>query len=321
MLSKILCLLWLAAALAVTANPDAANTPQNTPVTTNVLANDTSSGAPLDPASVTITTPSRNGTATVNPDGTVTFTPAPGFSGRTTYTYRVCDTSAPTPVCTTAVVTINVTGPLAVGRGIRVSIKNVYEAELNFGPLGKGSRNGTDRAEGVLQRQGSNYVGVFTASVDSTQTMAGLVGGCGPSNYKDSQKLRVTGYPEDGFNPHVQTVDPATMTGQSSNEYLRLEFVPASRTSQQPANPDPGQDTVVSCHTLIENEDTVQSGMMFLPLNDSRWTTNGVGYIIALPSSGTIKYTDLTVSKPGGEQIGPFKARKSEWTIEVERLR
>ncbi|WP_076585751.1 DUF7507 domain-containing protein [Solilutibacter tolerans] len=93
---------------APVANNDSAVTPQNAPVTTNVLANDSSTGAPLDPTSVTVTTASPNGTTTVNADGTITFTPTPGFSGTTTYTYQVCDTSTPTPVCDTAVVTVTV---------------------------------------------------------------------------------------------------------------------------------------------------------------------------------------------------------------------
>lgn len=213
-------------------------------------------------------------------------------------------------------------GPAFTPGEIRISIKNVYEAEINFGPLGKGWRKGTDMAEGVLKSQGREYVGVVTASVESDQVITGMMSNCGSgTHYEDLQELRVIGHPEVDFNENVQTVDPATMTGQASNEYLRLEFVPAGRTSQQPANPDPGQDTIIACHTLIENEETARSGMMFLPLNDSRWTTPGVGYIIALPASGTINYTDMTVPAAGGEQIGPFKAKKSEWTIRVERLR
>jgi len=323
MLSKILYLFWLAATSTVTANPDAARTPQNTPVTTGVLANDTSSGAQLDPASVTIATPSANGTATVNPDGTVTFTPAAGFSGTTTYRYRVCDTSTPTPVCATAVVTINVTaasaGRAAAPGAIRISIKNEYDVKLNFGVLGKGARDGTDRAEGVLKRQGSEYVGIVDAVVVSNQTMAGLVGGCGPARYEDSQKLKVIGHPANGFNQLVQTVDPATMTGQASNEYLSLEFTPETMTSQQPGPrlpEDMHPDLLVSCHTLI---DTL-SGIAFLPLNDSRWTMEGGGYIIRLPSSGVLDYTDSAVPAGTGMTVGPFETKKSIWTIQVERL-
>jgi uncharacterized repeat protein (TIGR01451 family) len=94
----------------VTANPDTATTPQNTPVTTDVLGNDTvlPNGAPLDPASVMITTPPANGTVTCDATGTCTYTPNPGYSGPDTYTYQVCDTSTPTPACATASVTVTV---------------------------------------------------------------------------------------------------------------------------------------------------------------------------------------------------------------------
>jgi hypothetical protein len=319
MLSEVFSLFALATATTIAANPDTGRTIQNTPVTTRVLANDTSTGAALDPGSVTIVAPSPNGTATVNANGTITFTPAPGFTGETTYRYRVCDTSTPTPVCAIAVVTITVTAPSAGGGGIRISIKNEYVAKLNFGPLGKGSRDGTDTAAGVLQRHGNKYVGVVDAAVDSNQTLSGLMGSCGPARYRDSQKLRVTGHPADGFNQYSQTVDPATVTGQASNQYLALEFAPETMTSQQTSPRLPEQmlpDLVVSCHTLI---DTL-SGIAFLPLNDSRWTMEGGGYIIRLPSSGTIHYTDRTVPATGGAKIGPFDAEKSVWTIEVERL-
>ncbi|WP_158277224.1 Ig-like domain-containing protein [Serinibacter arcticus] len=95
----------------VTANPDTALTTPVTPVTTTVLDNDTVSptGAPLDPASVAVTTPPAGGTTVVNPDGSITYTPNPGFAGTDTYTYTVCDTSNPTPVCDTTVVTVTVT--------------------------------------------------------------------------------------------------------------------------------------------------------------------------------------------------------------------
>ncbi len=95
---------------AVQANDDTVTTTQNTPVTSNVLGNDTSGGAPLNPASVSIVAQSPNGTAVANPDGTITFTPAPGFSGTATYTYQVCDTSTPTPVCDRAVVSVTIPG-------------------------------------------------------------------------------------------------------------------------------------------------------------------------------------------------------------------
>jgi hypothetical protein len=132
--------------------------------------------------------------------------------------------------------------------------------------------------------------------------------------------LRVTGHLVGGFSQE-QTVafNQATGTGRPSNasdEYLRLEFAPETKTTLQPQNPDPGKDQVVSCHTLIETP----SGISFLPLNDSRWTLEGGGYIIVLPSSGVLDYTDTTVPVGTGASVGPLQAKKSLWTIQVERL-
>jgi hypothetical protein len=210
--------------------------------------------------------------------------------------------------------------------GVRISIENEYKAHLNFGVLGKGSRIGNDTIKGVLERQGDKYVGVVDAHVHSTQTLSGLAGGCPnatmPQNtYDDSQQLRVTGHLVDGFNAMFQS---PTITPSSANtEFLLLEFVPESRTTTQPSNRDPFQDTVVNCHTLIETEATANpatgiSSILFLPLNDTRWTMKGGGYIIALPSSGDLVYTDNQVPAPTA--TGPFEVEKSVWKIRVERL-
>lgn len=212
----------------------------------------------------------------------------------------------------------------AAGPGaIRISITNEYEADLDFGFLGKGSRTGKDRAEGVLTPQGSDYVGSVDAVVESTQQLSGLTGNCGPARYEDSQKLKVTSRPADGFNNYVQSV--SFTSGRPGGEYLVLEFVPETATTQQPQNRNPGEDTVVNCHTLIETEVTITdmttgwSDILFLPLNDSRWTMKDGGYIIALPASGVLEYTDTTIAA-GATVAGPFKPRKSVWTIRVERL-
>ncbi|WP_226470547.1 Ig-like domain-containing protein, partial [Luteimonas panaciterrae] len=96
----------------VTAVDDTAETPANQPVTIPVLDNDTVTGSPLNPGSVTITVPPSNGTVTVNDDGTIVYTPNPNFIGTDTFTYQVCDTSTPTPVCDTATVTVNDDGTI-----------------------------------------------------------------------------------------------------------------------------------------------------------------------------------------------------------------
>ncbi len=95
----------------VVASDDQAGTVPGKPVATPVLDNDSSPGAPLDPASVEIVEGPANGSVACDAAGLCTYTPNPGFSGTDTYTYRVCDTSTPTPVCDTAVVTVKVAAP------------------------------------------------------------------------------------------------------------------------------------------------------------------------------------------------------------------
>jgi Ca2+-binding RTX toxin-like protein len=98
--------------VAVTVNPvndapdavdDADTTPFNTPITLDVLGNDTDVDG--DTLSVTSVTPGSNGTTTVNGDGTVTYTPNAGFSGTDTFDYTISDGNGGTD---TATVTVSV---------------------------------------------------------------------------------------------------------------------------------------------------------------------------------------------------------------------
>ena len=54
-----------------------------------------------------------DGTVTMNPDGSYTFTPADGFSGETEFTYSVCDDGTPA-LCDTATVYLEVLDPISV---------------------------------------------------------------------------------------------------------------------------------------------------------------------------------------------------------------
>ncbi|GAB2552917.1 Ig-like domain-containing protein [Spirosoma aerophilum] len=93
------------------ANNDATQTTAGTPVTVAVLANDT------DPDSATtlngqLNTPTlvsqpSAGTAVVNANGTVTYTPPANFTGVVSFPYQVCDKATPA-LCTTALVSVNV---------------------------------------------------------------------------------------------------------------------------------------------------------------------------------------------------------------------
>ncbi|WP_303901395.1 Ig-like domain-containing protein [Thiohalomonas denitrificans] len=81
-----------AANIAPMASDDQATTPFREPVTINVLSNDSDPDGDLEPASVTVVTQPLHGSAIANADGTITYTPSPGFRGSDAFGYTVADT-------------------------------------------------------------------------------------------------------------------------------------------------------------------------------------------------------------------------------------
>ena len=93
------------AALADTpaASDDTASTAEDSALTIAVLANDTGLGD--TPITVSLTTSPSTGTASVNADNTITYTPVTNYNGTDTFTYQVEDADHQT---STAQVTVNV---------------------------------------------------------------------------------------------------------------------------------------------------------------------------------------------------------------------
>lgn len=85
-----------------TAVDDSAVTEVGAPVTIPIVGNDTLPTGSIGPV---LGTPPANGTVVVNPDGTVTYTPNPGFTGTDTFTYVI---TGPNGDQRTATVTVNV---------------------------------------------------------------------------------------------------------------------------------------------------------------------------------------------------------------------
>lgn len=70
---------------------DTAKTGEGKSVTVDVLANDTPNAQlPIDTSSVAVTSAPSHGTAVVNDDHTITYTPASGFHGTDSFQYHVC---------------------------------------------------------------------------------------------------------------------------------------------------------------------------------------------------------------------------------------
>ena len=98
--------------VAPIAADDRVETSRNTPVTIDVLANDTPNGA-----TPTVVTAPLNGTAVVNTDGTIEYTPNTGFKGVDTLVYELCNAGG----CATATVSIEVTHKLIAYNGVSVN--------------------------------------------------------------------------------------------------------------------------------------------------------------------------------------------------------
>ena len=78
---------------ALVANDDEATTNVDTPVTVDVLANDTLGGAPVELSDLigppVITVEPEEGEVVVEGDGSITYSPPEGFSGEVTFEYEI----------------------------------------------------------------------------------------------------------------------------------------------------------------------------------------------------------------------------------------
>ena len=83
------------------AEDDEATTSAETPVTVDVLANDTFNDEPVTLDQLegppTIDQQPANGTVSVAPDGKITYTPNPGFAGTDEFVYRIATPEPPEP--------------------------------------------------------------------------------------------------------------------------------------------------------------------------------------------------------------------------------
>jgi uncharacterized repeat protein (TIGR01451 family) len=99
----------------VNADNNSATTPYNTPVIIDILSNDEDAEGDnfsITPGSVGQVIPPTHGDVTVNPDGTVTYTPDPDYVGTDVFSYEICDdVAAPLTACDVAVVTVEILPP------------------------------------------------------------------------------------------------------------------------------------------------------------------------------------------------------------------
>lgn len=91
------------------AAPYALETQAGEAMTVNVLTKDFAGSGDLDPASFKIVTQPSDGSASLNADGTLSYTPANGFTGTDSLVYQVCNTEAvDPPACDDGTVSVTV---------------------------------------------------------------------------------------------------------------------------------------------------------------------------------------------------------------------
>ena len=162
---------------APVATADSAGTTTDTAVVIAVLDND--SDPESDPLTVSSVTQGANGGVAINPDGTVTYTPDPGYSGGDSFTYSVSDGQGGT---STATVTVSVgDGVTLKGTGGSDILTGTAGADVLDGIGGNDTLYGMAGNDSLLGRAGTDTL-IGGAGADS------LSGGAGDdtASYADS---------------------------------------------------------------------------------------------------------------------------------------
>ncbi|AIF84113.1 Mg-chelatase subunit ChlD [Candidatus Nitrososphaera evergladensis SR1] len=154
---------------------DSANTLEDTPVTIGVLANDSDPNG--DALTVISVSPPAQGTAVINGDGTITYTPDPSIFGASdTFTYTIDDGHGLTD---TATVTVNVQGLTSTpGKvtGGQANLDNNTNAGFNVqsgdGTTFKGQLQFNDKLEDIKLHSQS----MTALAIDPTGTTATFKG-------------------------------------------------------------------------------------------------------------------------------------------------
>jgi len=201
---------------APVANPDSASTNQDQSVTLAVLANDTD--AEGDTLTVTDVTPGGHGTTTINPNGTVTYTPAAGFFGSDSFNYTVGDGHGGTA---TASVSVTVNAVTSGNRPPEITTGDLTLSATAVNEGGSVSLSGTFRDADAGQTH--TVVITWGDGSSSTLNLAAGVTSFGPVShtYRDDDP---TGTPSD-LAPISVTVTDSAGAVASADTSVRVNNV------------------------------------------------------------------------------------------------
>jgi hypothetical protein len=262
---------------APVANPDNPVTNVNTPITIPVKANDFDpNGDPL--SNPTITSPPSCGTATVNADGTIGFTPNTGFTGSCSFIYRVCDTGSPS-LCDTALVTVKVDPAPQPANQPPVAINDNFVGNFNTALLSKTvATNDSDPNAGqILSYSVLTSATKGLTSLGSTGTFSYFPG----SNFvgQDSFRYRVC----DNGSPVLCDTAWAYITYVNNVSNTNLPPIAGDDT------PETTADTPISINVRLNDVDPNGN-----PLSNPSIVTSPTCGTASVNASGNIDFTPTT---------------------------
>lgn len=317
------------------ANNDLTTTDYNSPVTYPVLANDgpgNLGGTLQNPTVVGGNNPGS--TVTVNPDGSLTYTPAPGFSGKDTITYQVCET--PSNVCTTAdwiVTVLKPTDPNTIAAADDYISTSGTIAANGSVRLNDVNPDGTDTLMVAPQNITIPGKGAFVLNSDGTYTFSPLSGFTGtvalpytvcdqgvPQACTQATLYVVVKQMVIDLTPTTDMDNLNFRSGENQDFIVNIFEILGSNTLQSPEvsfriNKISGWDITVPGLTLTTTNQSGISGTSNVgggtPNANSKWyfrvssTSPNSGYIIMTLKPGEI------IPGNGGLQVGFNAARRS----------
>jgi large repetitive protein len=284
------------------ATDDAASTNEDTPVDIIVLDNDKDPDG--DPLTVTDAS-AGNGTVVINPDGSLTYTPEPGFNGTDTIKYQISDGQGGTSV---AIVTVTVNGvndvPVAGplngqtnldGQIISLPIAGAFSDPdgdvLTFGatglPAGLAINAVTGVISGTINRSASQVNGgVYSVTVTASDGKGGTVSSTFTWNVSNPAPVAANDTASGNedtplridvlANDRDADADPLTVTSASAGNGTVTINLDGSLTYVPNANFN-GTDTII--YSITDSEggvSTAQVSIAVRPINDAP-TTTGLG--------------------------------------------
>jgi Bacterial Ig domain/Secretion system C-terminal sorting domain len=162
------------------ANNDISITPINTPVVINVKANDGEVNVGGMISNPTINIAPANGSVTINPSGTITYTPMTNFTGSDSFSYSICE--SPSGLCEIATVGITI---LPIPAPNTILACDDYVATVGITPaIGNVLNNDNNSDDStpttvIAQNRTISGQGTFVLSLNGTYVFTPVVGFAG----------------------------------------------------------------------------------------------------------------------------------------------